>query len=50
MDTKKISEFVGGMWDESIVPELCEYIKIPNKSPASMLTGKSMAIWKKPPP
>ena len=34
MDTKKISQFVNGMWDDSIIPELCEYIKIPNKSPA----------------
>ena len=34
MDTKKISQFVNGMWDDSILPELCEYIKIPNKSPA----------------
>ncbi len=34
MDTKKISQFVNGRWDDSIIPELCEYIKIPNKSPA----------------
>ena len=34
MDTKKISQFVNGRWDDSIIHELCEYIKIPNKSPA----------------
>ncbi len=34
MDTRKISRFVDKMWDDSIIPELCEYIKIPNKSPA----------------
>lgn len=29
----KTERFVNEMWDDSIVPELCEYIKIPNKSP-----------------
>ena len=33
MDTKKTAEFVNEMWDSSIIPELSEYIKIPNKSP-----------------
>jgi len=33
MDTEKAAEFVGTMWDESIIPEISEYIKIPNKSP-----------------
>ncbi|MGB5591080.1 MAG: M20/M25/M40 family metallo-hydrolase, partial [Gammaproteobacteria bacterium] len=33
MDTSRISAFVGQIWDDSIVPELCEYIRIPNKSP-----------------
>ncbi len=33
MDTAKVSRFVAEMWDDSIVPELCEYVKIPNKSP-----------------
>jgi len=33
MDSSKVTQFVSGMWDDSIVPELCEYIKIPNKSP-----------------
>lgn len=33
MDSQKTAEFVSGIWDDSIVPELCEYIKIPNKSP-----------------
>ena len=33
MDSKKLSGFVGALWDEQIVPQLTEYIKIPNKSP-----------------
>ncbi len=33
MDTKKTAEFVSDMWDSSIVPEISEYIKVPNKSP-----------------
>ncbi len=33
MDTSKIDQFVGNTWDEAIVPQLTEYIRIPNKSP-----------------
>ncbi len=33
MDNNKTAAFVGEIWDKSIVPELCEYIKVPNKSP-----------------
>jgi len=33
MDNKKTTAFVNEIWDKSIVPELCEYIKVPNKSP-----------------
>jgi acetylornithine deacetylase/succinyl-diaminopimelate desuccinylase-like protein len=33
MDKQITEEFVNAAWDESIIPELCEYIKIPNKSP-----------------
>ena len=33
MDNQKTAEFVNGIWDDSIIPELCEYIKVPNKSP-----------------
>ncbi len=33
MDNKKTAAFVGDIWDDSIVPELFEYIKVPNKSP-----------------
>ena len=33
MDNKKTAEFVNQVWDDSIIPELCEYIKVPNKSP-----------------
>jgi acetylornithine deacetylase/succinyl-diaminopimelate desuccinylase-like protein len=28
-----LSEFVGRIWDEEIVPQLVDYIRIPNKSP-----------------
>ena len=34
MENQTTAEFVNAIWDESIIPELCEYVKIPNKSPA----------------
>ncbi len=34
MNTHHISQFVSELWDDSIVPSLVEYIRIPNKSPA----------------
>lgn len=34
LDTKKTLQFVNQTWDNSIIPTLCEYIRIPNKSPA----------------
>ena len=33
MDTARLSRFVSGLWDDEIVPQLVEYIRIPNKSP-----------------
>ena len=33
MDKNNTESFVNQMWDDSIIPELCEYIRIPNKSP-----------------
>jgi acetylornithine deacetylase/succinyl-diaminopimelate desuccinylase-like protein len=33
MDTARLSHFVSGLWDDEIVPQLVEYIRIPNKSP-----------------
>ncbi len=33
MDTQKAQHFVDQIWMDSIVPELIEYIRIPNKSP-----------------
>jgi len=33
MNNEKTAAFVSDIWDSSIVPELCEYIKVPNKSP-----------------
>jgi acetylornithine deacetylase/succinyl-diaminopimelate desuccinylase-like protein len=33
MDTAKVRDFVNQLWDDSIIPQLIEYIKIPNKSP-----------------
>ncbi|MGH6870181.1 MAG: M20 family metallopeptidase [Rhizomicrobium sp.] len=33
MDTQKLKKFVDGIWDDSVVPSITEYIKIPNKSP-----------------
>ena len=34
MDTTALRTFVGKQWDDSIIPELVEYVRIPNKSPA----------------
>ncbi len=33
MDSQRVDRFVAGMWDDEIVPQLVEYIRIPNKSP-----------------
>jgi acetylornithine deacetylase/succinyl-diaminopimelate desuccinylase-like protein len=33
MDTAKTDRFVSDAWEEEIVPQLVEYIRIPNKSP-----------------
>src|SRR5215472_3187571 len=34
MDNAALQNFVNRRWDESIVPTLMDYIRIPNKSPA----------------
>ena len=34
LDQEATSRFVEELWDQSIVPALCEYVRIPNKSPA----------------
>ena len=34
MDSTQIKTFVEGVWDDEIVPQLVEYVKIPNESPA----------------
>ncbi len=34
MDNARILDFTARVWDESIVPTLCDYIRIPNKSPS----------------
>ncbi len=34
IDPKRTADFVKGVWDDSIVPALSDYIKIPNRSPA----------------
>jgi acetylornithine deacetylase/succinyl-diaminopimelate desuccinylase-like protein len=33
MDSSKVDRFVGTLWDDDIVPQLVDYIRIPNKSP-----------------
>jgi len=33
MDIKKTADFVNQLWDDEIIPEISEYIKVPNKSP-----------------
>ena len=34
LDKKSLQSFVNKFWDDSILPTLIEYIKIPNKSPS----------------
>jgi acetylornithine deacetylase/succinyl-diaminopimelate desuccinylase-like protein len=34
MDENRIRSFVERLWDDQVVPTLCEYVRIPNKSPA----------------
>ena len=34
MDTTRLKQFVETFWDDSILPSITEYIRIPNKSPA----------------
>ena len=33
MDNKQTTSFVNKMWDDEIIPQISEYIRIPNKSP-----------------
>jgi acetylornithine deacetylase/succinyl-diaminopimelate desuccinylase-like protein len=33
IDADELQRFVNATWDRSIVPELCDYVRIPNKSP-----------------
>ena len=33
MDKLRVDRFVGELWDDTIVPQLVDYIRIPNKSP-----------------
>ena len=33
IEVAAISDYVNGTWDRSIVPTLCDYVRIPNKSP-----------------
>src|SRR5215471_5223384 len=34
MDTDRLKRFVEPFWEDSILPSIAEYIRIPNKSPA----------------
>ena len=34
MDQAKLTRYVDRLWDDEIIPQLVEYIRIPNKSPA----------------
>jgi acetylornithine deacetylase/succinyl-diaminopimelate desuccinylase-like protein len=33
MDARKTTAFVNKLWDDEIIPEISEYIRVPNKSP-----------------
>ncbi len=32
MNNERLNQYIATAWDESIVPTLCDYIRIPNKS------------------
>lgn len=32
MDIQRLKKYIDGVWDKTIVPTLCDYIRIPNKS------------------
>ena len=32
MNTQQLKQYIDRVWDDSIVPTLCDYIRIPNKS------------------
>ena len=34
MDQSRLSTFINGLWDDTVVPTLVDYIRIPNKSPS----------------
>ena len=34
MDTARLKHFIETFWEDSILPSITEYIRIPNKSPA----------------
>ena len=34
LNTKALTEFIEQIWNKSVIPELIDYIRIPNKSPA----------------
>ena len=34
MDTARLKEFAETFWEDSILPSITEYVRIPNKSPA----------------
>lgn len=38
MDSERIYKYVAEKWDSTIIPTLCEYIRIPNQSPGTNFT------------
>ena len=34
MDTTRLKDFIETFWEDSILPSITDYIRIPNKSPA----------------
>ena len=34
MDKQAITKFIDPLWDQSVIPQLMDYVRIPNKSPA----------------
>ena len=45
--SQEIYSYIDKFWDNEVIPQLIDYIKIPNKSPAFDPDWEKLDIWKK---
>ena len=48
MDPNRLKQFVDPFWDDSILPSITEYIRIPTSRRTSIRSGSSTATWRTP--